>query len=269
MDPTGKTFTSEDPRKWIGRIIMAVILGEAIWNLIVSVMNNVVVPWLGDLFGQSSGLPTSFTQRPYNYPDLFVSILEFCIAALIAAIINYFFQRPRAVRVRTVKNAVPTAPAEPLRGVPQAVAPTAIPQTAPGQPLTSQTPMPQTTAPQPAMTQSAMTQPAMTQPAMTMTKTAVTQTTPPAPVTKPVPVAAAPAVTVAPSMPAPPVVAPVPVAPAPVAKPAGVAPAAPSVPISAAKPQPPPPPKAQPAKPTKTKEVYYNIVGEPVPSDDE
>ena len=29
-----KTFTSEGPdtRKWIGRIIMAVILGEAIWS---------------------------------------------------------------------------------------------------------------------------------------------------------------------------------------------------------------------------------------------
>ena len=52
-----KTFTSEgsDARKWIGRIIIAVILGEAIWSLIVSVMNNLVVPWLGDVVGQSSG----------------------------------------------------------------------------------------------------------------------------------------------------------------------------------------------------------------------
>jgi len=39
MDQTVKTFTSEgaDARKWIGRIIMAVILGEAIWSLIVSI----------------------------------------------------------------------------------------------------------------------------------------------------------------------------------------------------------------------------------------
>lgn len=248
MDPTGKTFASENPRKWIGRILMAVILGEAIWNLIVSVMNNLVVPWLGDLFGQSSGLPTSFTQRPYNYPDLFVSILEFCIAALVAAIINYFFQRPRPVRGKTMKSAAPIAPVEPLRVVPEVGAPAATPRTAPSQSLMPQTAMPQTTTPQPAMT-----------------KTAVTQTTPPvAPVTKSVPVAPPPPVTVAPPMPAAPVVA-----PGPVAKPVAVAPAAPSVPISAAKPQPPPPPKAQPAKPTKTKEVYYNIVGEPMPSDDE
>ena len=249
MDPTNKTFTSEDPRKWIGRIIMAVILGEAIWNLIVSVMNNLVVPWLGDLFGQSSGLPTSFTQRPYNYPDLFVSILEFCIAALVAAIINYFFQRPRAVRVKTtVKSATPVAPVEPLRVVPQVGAPAAIPQTAPSQSL-----MPQTTMPQPATTQ----------PAVARTAPPVA---PPPPVTKPVPIAAPP-VTVAPVTPAPAVVPPAVVAPVPVAKLAAVAPAAPSVPVSAAKPQ--SPPKPRPAKPTKTKEIYYNIVGEPMPSDDE
>jgi hypothetical protein len=86
MDQTVKTFTSEgaDARKWIGRIIMAVILGEAIWSLIVSVMNNLVVPWLGDVMGQSSGLPSSFTQRPYDYPDLFISVLEVCVANSIA-----------------------------------------------------------------------------------------------------------------------------------------------------------------------------------------
>src|SRR5213082_305628 len=120
MEQTVKTFTSEgaDARKWIGRIIMAVILGEAIWSLIVSVMNNLVVPWLGDVMGQSSRLPTSFTQRPYDYPDLFVSILEFGIAATIAVILNYFFQRQRVIRVKPVKSPVPV---EPARVVPQAV----------------------------------------------------------------------------------------------------------------------------------------------------
>ena len=131
MDQTDKTFTSEGatPHKWIGRIIMAVILGEAIWNLIVSVMNNLVVPWLGDVLGQSSGLPTSFTQRPYNYPDLFVSVVEFCLAAIVAAIINYFFQRPRPVRVKTAKSEAPVAPVESQRVVPRSEAP------APGSPV--------------------------------------------------------------------------------------------------------------------------------------
>ena len=124
MDQTVKTITSEgaDARKWIGRIIMAVILGEAIWSLIVSIMNNLVVPWLGDMMGQASGLPTSFTQRPYDYPDLFVSVLEFCIAGIVAVMLNYFLQRQRAGSVKPVKSSAATAPVEPARVVPQATA---------------------------------------------------------------------------------------------------------------------------------------------------
>ena len=123
MDQAVKTLTSEGPdaRKWMGRIIIAVILGEAIWNLIVSVMNNLVVPWLGDVIGQSSGLPASFTQRPYNYPDLFVSIAEVCFAGIIAVILNFFFQRQKGGRLKPVKSPVPIAPVEPARVVPQAV----------------------------------------------------------------------------------------------------------------------------------------------------
>ena len=129
MDQMMKPFSSEgtDTRRWIVRIIMAVILGEAVWGLMVSVMNNVVVPWLGDVMGQSSGLPTSFTQRPYNYPDLFVSILEFGIAALVAAVLNYFFQGPATKAIRAVKNSA--AAVEPVRMFPQPTTTAALTQT--------------------------------------------------------------------------------------------------------------------------------------------
>jgi hypothetical protein len=209
MDQAVKTFTSEgaDARKWIGRIIMAVILGEAIWSLIVSVMNNLVVPWLGDVMG-SSGLPTSFTQRPYDYPDLFVSVLESCIAGIVAVILNYFSQRPRVGTVKPVKSSVPTAPVEPARVVPQAVA------------------------------------------ATTMTQ-ATSPVAPPAPVTA------------APGAPSPFV------APAPPGRPVTVAPPAPPVANSVAAKPLPPAPKAEPPKLKKPKEVYFNIVGEPMPSDDD
>ncbi len=239
MDQTDKTFTSEGTgtRNWIGRIIVAVILGEAIWSLIVSVMNNLVVPWLGDAMGQSSGLPTSFTQRPYNYPDLFVSVVEFCIAGIVAAILNYFFQRPKAGGVKPVKSLVSTAPVEPLRVAPPAAV---------------------------AMTQPGMTQPAMTQPAMTK---ATSPLAAPVPTAKADPVTPAVAVTVAPAVPVPLV------APALVSKPVAVASPGPAVADSVAKPSPSAtkaePAKLEPAKPKKPKEVYYNIVGEPVPSDED
>src|SRR3984893_3840667 len=135
MEQPVKRFNSDggDTGLWFGRIIIAVLLGEALWGLIVSVMNNVVVPWLGDVMGQSSGLPTSFTQRPYNYPELFVSVFEFCIAGLLAAVLNYFFQRPSARRVKTLKSSVPAAPIGPVRVVPQAAMSSVLTDTAPPQ----------------------------------------------------------------------------------------------------------------------------------------
>lgn len=219
MDQPAKPFASDgaDARRWMGRIIIAVILGDALWALIVSVMNCLVVPWLGDVMGQSSGLPTSFTQRPYNYPELFVSILEVGIAGLVAAILNYFFQ-PRAAKIKTVKSPAPTAPAGPVRALSQYTASPAPSPVVPAAPV--------------ATTHAAI---------------------PPGPVS------------VAPVAPVPPA------APAlsPIAGPMAVAPPAPAVakPV-AAKPQ-PPAPRTEPAKPKKPKEVYYNIVGEPMPSDED
>jgi hypothetical protein len=247
MDQPGRTFTPEGPntretethktgtRNWIGQIIVAVILGEAIWNLIVSVMNNLVVPWLGDVMGQSSGLPTSFTQRPYNYPDLFISVVELCIAGIIAAILNHFFRQRKPERAKRAGGSVPTAPVETARVVPHAMAPAALTH--------------------PAMNQAAMNQ-------------AAAPVSPPVPAPKPV-IARAP-VAVAPAPPTPVD------APASVAKSVAVTPLATPVAKSESTPLPSTPtvgpskpPSKPPAKPTKPKEVYYNIVGEPLPSDED
>ena len=224
MEQAVKAFApdrAEAPR-WIGRIVIAVLLGEAIWGLIVSVMNNLIVPWLGDVMGQSSGLPTSFTQRPYNYPDLFVSIFEACIAGLVAAVLNYVLQRPTRGTVSTVKSSIPSSRVEPVRTFPQ----------------------PATTA-------------------------ALTQT--PSPFVPPGPVVKAEAVVPQAPMPAqsPVVDSPAPLAaPTPAGEPAISSPAVVVAESAAAKPL-PQPPKATPSKPKKPKEVYYNIVGEPMPSDED
>jgi len=87
----------------------------------------------GRCHGPIFGLPTSFTQRPYNYPELFVSVFEFCIAGLVAAVLNYFFQRPSARRVKRSKGSVPTVTPGPIRVVPQAATSSALTETAPPQ----------------------------------------------------------------------------------------------------------------------------------------
>lgn len=257
MDHAGKTVTSDTTSagKWMGRVVIAVILGEAIWSLIVSVMNNLVVPWVGDMMGQSSGLPTSFRQRPYNYPDLFVSIFEFCIAGLVAAVLNYFFQRPGTQRVRQVRSsAVFDAPQIATQAV--AATPAQRPASQAAMiPTYAQTPV----APPmsvPSILQPSTAQTSMTQPAARQAEPPITPAAPP-------PVTLAPAPTAA-----------IPATPVPVAPPKPVVSAAPPASISVAKPQPPAPAKPAPSKPLsskpkKPKEVYYNIVGEPVPSDED
>lgn len=244
MEQPAGSFPSD--RRWIGRIIIAVILGEAVWTLIASVMNNLIVPWLGDVMGQSSGLPTSFVQRPYNYPELFVSILEVSIAGLAAAILNYFVQGPQLQRVKSVKS---SAPAGPVRMFPEAVK-TQVPREAsPPQPSPVQAVQHPVFREAPPLSPSGIAQDAAL-------------------------VALVPKVEAEPVIP-PDSTAPAPAQPVPIEKPAFemmpapvpplVTPAAAAPPVKPAAPS----PKTVAAKPKKPKEVYYNIVGEPMPSDDD
>ena len=207
---------------------MAVILGEAIWNLIVSVMNNLVAPWLGGVMGQTSGLPLSFT-RDYDYPDLFLSVIEFCVAAIVALSINYFLQ-PRRARVKVTK--------------PSGVAPEAVwaPAMAPAAPREVV----------PAARPAAVARPAMAKPAAQEMRLEIPVSSAP-PVVRPNPAPIAP-----------PVAEPVAAKPAPVP---AVKPAAPPV-AASPKPTPAAPPPESP-KPAKPRQVYYNIVGEPVLDDED
>ena len=237
MDDSVKASTPDrsDTGNWVGRIIVAVILGEAIWNLIVSVMNNLIVPWLGDVMGQSSGLPTSFTQRPYNYPDLFVAVLEFCIAGLVAAVLNYFLQRRRAGQV-TVKRLGSNATAGPVRS-------------APVSPPVAQAPLTAFPIAHVPITQVPSTQ--TSPPIATPPASKAVLNVPPSPST-PVAATIAKPVTVLSSVPS---------APNPLATPTQPA-SKPQVAIA-------PAPEVEPAKSKKPRQVYYNIVGEPVSSDDD
>lgn len=236
MDDRPRIFPPDpnETRRWMGRLLVAVLVGEGIWNVIVSLMNNVVVPWLGDVMGQSSGLPTSFTQRPYDYPDLFVAIIELCLAGLVAVAINAFFQKSRQVRIKVQKRVVPTASIAPTQVVPVVTTPTPVPAVVPR----TEIPAAPIAAPRPVPAVPASPPPIVAQPTPVPVR--------PAPVVEPKP-------------------APVVQAPPPVPTPKPVPPPAP-VPV-AAKPAPPPPP-APPLK-AKPKKVYYNSVGEPIEFDDD
>jgi hypothetical protein len=196
-EPANPQGTAGDTERWIGRILLAVVLGEGIWGLLVSLTRDVIVPALSRVMGGDPQSPLYLGDGAFRIPGIFAAVLQFCLAGIVAIILNSYVNRgPRVVRVVTRVVSAPAFPA----------------------PVKASAPVPQAPA------------------------VPATAAIPAAPVNRPVP----------PPMPvvasAPPVIQPAP----------------PAVPVAKA----PTPPPAPPAKPAKPKKIYYNIVGEPVESDD-
>jgi hypothetical protein len=207
MDENPRTFSPEsspaDVGKWIGRVLIAVILGEGLWGLIVSLTNNLILPLLARVMVADAQSPLYLGKGDINAPALFASVLELCFAAIVAVILNSWVRRKT----------------------------------------------------RPTRSQSVRVSPIPAQPAFVQR-----------PSVEPVQAAAS----------APPAKAPVPASLPAAAPPASSgqfwSPPEPSQPKAAAPPPPSPlaKPPAKPAKPKPAKEVYYNIVGEPInPTEDE
>lgn len=168
-----------DSRKWIGRIVIAVLLGEAIWGFLVSITNNLALPAMARAMGGDSTSPLYLGKGDFNVQGLFASVLELCFAGIVAVLLNSWSQKAAHVRRKPVSITSVEAPATPV--------------------VTHPAPSPAVPAADPAMQEANVT-------------------------VKSEPSAAQ---------------------------------------------QPPTPQVAKPAKPKPPKVVYYNIVGEPVNSDDD
>jgi len=219
MDEIPRTSSSESsisPGAWIGRVVIAVILAEAIWGFIVSVTNSLVLPLLARTMGGDVQSPLYLGKGDFNVPALFTAVLELCFAGIAAVILNSFLQRkPRMTRSTQVRlSPIPVQSAAPAQ---PPVQPSSPPVVVPVQAAVS--------IPPPVVA-------AVRPPAPT----------PVTPTAAPVRATASPAEFWSPPEPPPP---------------AKVA-----VPASA--------PPAKPARPKPPKEVYYNIVGEPInPTEDD
>ncbi len=224
MDEVPRTLSPEssavDTGKWIGRVVIAVILAEGIWGFIVSVTNNLVLPVLARTMGADVQSPLYLGKGDFNVPALFTAVLELCFAGIAAVILNSWLQRkPRVTRTRAVR-----------------VSPIPMPSIAPTQPM----------APPPSP------------PAVVPVQASVSlPLSAPMAATVPVPAPATPAAVPAQTMASPTEASP------------GQFWSPPEQPSPKVVP-PAPPPKAKPSKPKPPKEVYYNIVGEPInPTEDD
>ena len=179
LNMSARESSPADSKKWIGRIVIAVVLGEAIWGFLVSITNNLALPALARLMGGDAQSPLYLGKGDFNAQALFTSVLELCFAGIIAVLVNSWSQKPGHVRPKPVRFTPVGAPPASV------VAPTAASPATPAADTAIQAEPPVTTG------------------------------------------------------------------------------------LSSPQPAPPSPQMAKPPKPKPPKEVYYNIVGEPVDPDDE
>jgi hypothetical protein len=226
MDEVPRTSSSEssafDTGAWIGRVVIAVLLAEAIWGFIVSITNGLVLPLLARTMGADAQSSLYLGKGDLNVPALFTAVLELCFAGIVAVVLNSLLQRKpkvvrRPVKVSSVVSPIPTQP------VPQPPAP----------PMAAVAPVPATVSARPPATPTVIVPVAgveKTEPERITTASATPEQAPDRFWSPPEP----------PPQP------------------------------KATLPPPAQPAKVKPAKPKPPKEVYYNIVGEPInPTEDD
>jgi hypothetical protein len=128
MDEVLKASPLESPaaesRRWIGRFLIAVVLGEALWGFLVSITTNLAQPAMSRVLGADPQSPLYLGRGDFNVPALFTAVVELCFAGIVAVFLNAWTQkapRTRTVVVRQGPVAVPR----------QAPAPSAAPAPSP------------------------------------------------------------------------------------------------------------------------------------------
>jgi hypothetical protein len=108
-----------DSRTWIGRILIGIVLGEAIWGFLASITNNLALPAMARFMGGDAQSPLYLGKGDFHVAALFISFLELCFAGIVAVLLNSWSRRAGRVRSKSLR-AVPVAapPHAPLVALP-------------------------------------------------------------------------------------------------------------------------------------------------------
>jgi len=136
-------------------VLVAVLVAEGIWGLIVSLTRDLIVPFLAQQMGGDPRSPLYLGKGEFNIPAIFTAVLQLCLAGLVAVVLNVWVSRPAKLTRRTVVKAgksAATAPAPPRPVAPSQVVPAGV-YAAPGDPAlaVATSPTPQTASPAPAI----------------------------------------------------------------------------------------------------------------------
>ena len=88
-----------DLGKWMWRIVVAVILGEAIWGFLVAITNDLILPLITKMIGGG---------RPINVPGMFGSVIELCLASTVAILLNSWFTKSVNSRAKATLGGIST-----------------------------------------------------------------------------------------------------------------------------------------------------------------
>ena len=105
---------SADSRKWIGGIVTAVVLGEAIWAFLVSITINLALPAMARVMGGNTQSPLYLGKGDFNVQALFASFLQLCFAGIMAVLLNSWSQKSGRLRPKPVRLTAVEARAAPV-----------------------------------------------------------------------------------------------------------------------------------------------------------
>jgi len=92
---------------------MAVLLAEGIWGVLVSLVRDLVLPALARVMETEPQSPLYLGKGDFNVTAVFSAILQFCLAAIVAVLLNAWIdKKPRPRRARVVR--APSVPATPV-----------------------------------------------------------------------------------------------------------------------------------------------------------
>lgn len=91
--------------RWVGRVVVGVLVGEGVWGLIVSLTRDLIMPFLARQTGE-----VSQSSQNVNVPGIFTAVIGLCFAGLVAVILNFWVNRPvRGTPVKTARVATSVA----------------------------------------------------------------------------------------------------------------------------------------------------------------
>ncbi len=104
-----------NPAKWVGQLVAAVILAEAIWGLLASLTSNLLLPMLARVMNGDPGSPTYLGKGEVNVPALFNSFLALCLAGIVFVVLyGWSVKKPAPARAKMMR--VPKKDSQPATG---------------------------------------------------------------------------------------------------------------------------------------------------------